>query len=62
MSLVVYFLEHAHLCVCLSVRLSLAVFPHYSRDPDVTRRMVGGAPRVRAVVRECSEGQTYRRS
>jgi len=30
--------------VCLSVCLILATFPHYCMDPDVTWRMVGGAP------------------
>jgi len=32
------YIGHAHLsvCVCLCVCLSLAAFPHYSMDPDVT--------------------------
>jgi len=29
--------------VCVSVCLSLAAFPHYCMDPDVTWGMVGGA-------------------
>jgi len=36
---------HARLYVyvCLSVRMSLAAFPHYCTDPDVTLGMVRGA-------------------
>ena len=31
-------------CVCLSVYLSLAAFPHYCTDPDVTMGNARGAP------------------
>ena len=36
------YIDHARLqCVCLRVCLSLAAFPHYCTDPDVTCGMVG---------------------
>jgi len=35
---------HARLCVCLSVRLSAAVRPHYCTDPDVTWQRGRGYP------------------
>ena len=34
------------LCVCLSARLSIAAFPHYCTDPDVTWRNGRGFPLV----------------
>jgi len=39
------YIGHGRLCVCvcLSVCLSLAAFPHYCTDPDVTWGMVGSA-------------------
>jgi len=39
------YIGHARLCVRLFVclDLSLAAFPHYCTDPDVTWGMVGGA-------------------
>jgi len=37
---------HARLSVCLSVYLSLAAFPHYCTDSDVTWGMVGGCSLV----------------
>ena len=30
------YIGHGRLCVCLTVCLSLAAFPHYHTDPDVT--------------------------
>jgi len=30
------YIGHGRLCVCLSMCLSLAAFPHYYTDPDVT--------------------------
>jgi len=30
------YIGHAHVCVCLCVCLSLATFPHYCTNPDVT--------------------------
>jgi len=35
------YIGHARLCVCL---LSIAAFPHYCMDPDVTWGMVGVPP------------------
>ena len=35
------YIGHDRLCVCESVSLSLAVFPHYCTGPDVTWGMVG---------------------
>jgi len=35
--------SQGRLCVCLSVYVFLAAFPHYYTDPDVTWGMVGGA-------------------
>jgi len=35
------YISHGRLCVCVSVCLSLAAFPHYCMDPDVTWGMVG---------------------
>jgi len=35
------YIGHGRLCVCLCVCLSLATFPHYCTDPDVTWGMVG---------------------
>jgi len=32
------YIGHSHLCVCLCVCLSLAAFPHYCTDPDITWR------------------------
>jgi len=32
------YIGHVRLCVCLHVCLSLAAFPHYCTDPDVTWR------------------------
>ena len=36
------YVGHARLSVCVIVCLSLAAFPHYCTDPDVTWGMVGG--------------------
>jgi len=30
------YIRHGRMCVCLSVCLSLATFPHYCTDPDIT--------------------------
>ena len=38
------YIGHVHLCVCLSVCLSLAAFPHYCTDPDISWGMVGVPP------------------
>ena len=38
------YIGHARLSVCLSVCLSLAAFPHYFTDPDVTWENGSGAP------------------
>jgi len=40
------YIGHARLCVCLSVCLSLAAFPYYCMDPDVTWRNGRGWPLV----------------
>jgi len=37
---------HARLCVCVSVSLSLAAFPHYCTDPDVSWANGRGCPLV----------------
>jgi len=37
------YIGDARLCVCVSVCLSLAAFPHYCTDPDVTRGNGRGA-------------------
>ena len=37
---------HARLCVCMSVCLCLAAFPHYCTDPDVTLGNDSGCPLV----------------
>jgi len=37
---------HAHLCVCVSVRLSAVACPHYCTDPDVTWGSSRGCPLV----------------
>jgi len=34
-------MDHGRLCVCLRVCLSLATFPHYCTDPNVTWGMLG---------------------
>ena len=36
------YIGHGRLCFCMSVCLSLAAFPHYCTDPDVTWGMAGG--------------------
>ena len=40
------YIGHSRLCVCLFVSLSLAAFPHYCTDPDVTWRNGTGCPLV----------------
>jgi len=40
------YIGHGRLCVCVSVFLSLAAFPHYCTDPDVTWRDDMGCPLV----------------
>jgi len=40
------YIGHGHLCVCLSVCLSLTAFPHYCTDPDVTWGNITGCPLV----------------
>jgi len=37
---------HVHLCLCLSVCLSVAACPHYCMDPDVTWGSGRGCPLV----------------
>jgi len=34
------YIGHGRLCVCVSIYLSLAAFPHYCTDPDVTLGMI----------------------
>jgi len=38
------YIGHARLCVSVSICLSVAAFPHYCTDPDVTWGMVGVSP------------------
>jgi len=46
------YIGHGCLCVCLS----LAAFPHYCMDPDVTWRNVGGVPSSCALLRGFAVG------
>jgi len=45
---------HSRLCVCLSVALSLAAFPHYCTDPDVSWENDRGAIYLYTIGRICS--------
>jgi len=38
------YIGHGRMCVCVSVCLSLAAFPHYCMDPDVTWGNGKGCP------------------
>jgi len=40
------YIGHARLSVCLSVCLSIAAFPHYCTDPDVSWENGRGCPLV----------------
>jgi len=42
----VAYIDHGHLCVCLHMCLSLAAFPYYCTDPDVSWGNGKGYPLV----------------
>jgi len=52
------YIGHGRLCVCLFVCLSLAAFPHYCTDPDITW---GNGRRCRLVVHYWADLQSVHR-